>query len=228
MNNLLDEIEKDILRESLNLGVGRAAAALSELIGHEVEIYLPELDLMAKRAAVDLLSEIFCQTQWAIQQYFHDTENPAKLSGHIFLFLRDHGQTTPIHGLIQGMEEADKLTVSEMDIFQELGNILLHACLSGLADLLALELTGQTPTVHRTDLRPLLLNIVRQKVGGTSNQTFHQERRRHPPQQDPVIQILLHFNTPGATLEGSMMIFLDLITMPFLKQQLQSIASQYG
>ncbi|NGZ27211.1 MAG: hypothetical protein G8345_10040, partial [Magnetococcales bacterium] len=161
MNDLLDEIEKDILRESLNLGVGRAVAALSELIGHELEIFLPELDLMAKRAAVDLLSDKFCQTLWAIQQYFQDTEDPAKLSGHIFLFLRDHGKTTPIHGLIQGMGEEDKLVVSEMEIFQEIGNILLNACLSGLADLLAMELTGHPPTVHRTDLRPLLLKIVR-------------------------------------------------------------------
>lgn len=222
--HLLEDLEKDILRESLNLGVGRAAAALSELIGHEVEIFLPELELLPKRTAVDLLSEKFNTTAWAVRQYFHHEANPSLMAGHIFLFLQDRELDTPFHKLIISLEQVDPCPLSEAEIIQEIGNIVLHACLSGLADLLVLELQSDAPVVHYTDLRPLLLGIVRH---GT--QTEPPDNRRRPDhEQDPVIQLLLHFETQESALDGAVMIFLDLITIPHLKQALTEIAFQYG
>lgn len=217
-----EDLEEDILRESLNLGVGRAAAALSELIGLEVEIFFPELHLLPKRQAVDLLSKKFSTTAWAVQQYFHCREDVSLLAGNIFLFLSDGAQDTPLGQMITELSTRESPPLPEIEVAQEVGNIILSACLSGVADMLAMELVGATPQVHRTELRPLLLGIVRH--GDYDPVTVN--RRRSLADQDLVIHLLLHFETQANAVDGAVMIFLDLITIPFLKQALARIVNQ--
>lgn len=218
----LDDLEKDILRESLNLGVGRAAAILSELLGHEVELHLPQLELLPKRTAVELLSDQFDTISWAVRQDFHRHGDPAAMSGHIFLFLRDGQGPLPVSRFTAALG-ADGMALPDDEIIHEIGNILLNACLSGLADLLEMELAGELPTVHQSALRPLLLGLVRH-----GNAQLGIERRRPEEDQDPVIHLQLRFDTPCATLMGTMMIFLDLITIPRLKEELARIAARFG
>jgi len=54
---VLDELQQDALTEVFNVGMGSAAASLSEMVGEEVQLTVPEISFVNKEDAILLLSE---------------------------------------------------------------------------------------------------------------------------------------------------------------------------
>jgi len=51
----MNEIHKDVLREIANIGSGNAASSLSRMIGHTVDIKIPDINIMGFNEAVEFL-----------------------------------------------------------------------------------------------------------------------------------------------------------------------------
>lgn len=147
MNNL-SELHIDALTEVFNVGAGRAASSLSEIVGDEVRLSVPSVEI---RLASEINSAIMALESarfGAVTQHFGgDFEAQAVLlftEAHALEIVRD------MMGSQMGLEE---LAEFEQEAMCELGNIILNACLSAMADMLGLELTCSLPgyTVATTD-----------------------------------------------------------------------------
>ena len=66
----LTELQRDVMMELLNIGMGRAAAVLSEMFHEEVDLSIPFVDLLSRRTATGLIMEKGAERIVAVQQRF--------------------------------------------------------------------------------------------------------------------------------------------------------------
>ncbi|MBI1344652.1 chemotaxis protein CheC [bacterium] len=112
----------DVLTELVNIGVGRAAASLSELIGERIELAVPRLRLeKAEEQAARSLGQHHGQSTVVLQDFHGHFAGRSAL-----VFPAESGLV--LASLLSGADE----TTSELDLelqglLLEVGNILLNA-----------------------------------------------------------------------------------------------------
>ena len=116
----------DALTEVVSIGVGRAAASLSELIADRIELHVPLLRLVTPDEA-DAIND----GRVSVLQAF-----TGEISGKALLsFPDDSGRS--LAALLAGYNSADELQSFEMsEILSEVGNIVLNGVLGSIANLL--------------------------------------------------------------------------------------------
>jgi chemotaxis protein CheC len=140
----LGELHRDALGEIFNIGVGRAAASLSLVVREEVGLSAPSVRLCRPEEAREaLLGAEFRQFSAVTQRYSGAFDARAML---VF------PETNALE-IVRLMVGAANLTIEELSEFEqeamcEIGNIILNACMSALADMFRIELEGTLP-VHR-------------------------------------------------------------------------------
>ena len=137
----LGELERDALTEIFNMGVGLAAHAIYELTGEHVPLSVPLVEL----------------TSYAhVRQHYADRNHPVLAIRQTYsgMFATDAVLVFPQEAslslvrMMVGPEfEQDRLAELSLDAMSELGNIVLNAVMSALADSLGLRLEGSLPTV---------------------------------------------------------------------------------
>jgi chemotaxis protein CheC len=146
MKTALSELDRDALTELVNIGVGRAAAALRQLIQQPVQLSVPAIEIASKSKAAALLAQQHEELFTAVRQDFH-----GPLSGRSFLiFPQSHGQK--LAWAILGDDVlADEVDGLEEEVLAETGNILLNSFLGSIANELKRTLRLSTPVVTHGD-----------------------------------------------------------------------------
>lgn len=122
----------DALGEVVNIGVGRAAASLSELLGTRIELRVPRIRVAAK--------SLDREAGMAILQAFEGS-----VSGRAMLsFPAESGQK--LARLLGGFEDDDYLPSIELTgILSEVGNIVLNGVLGSLSNIIESDLQYSVP-----------------------------------------------------------------------------------
>lgn len=146
--NSLSELHLDALSEVFNVGAGRAAASLSDIVGEEVRLSVPSVEIR-KSAEIDV-SIMGSQSDrfGAVHQTFEGSFEAEA----ILLFTEEHALEI-VRDMMGSQISLEDLAEFEQEAMCELGNIILNACLSAMADMLGIELTCSLPgyTVATTD-----------------------------------------------------------------------------
>ena len=66
----LSDLEHDALTELVNLGVSRAAANLSEMVGEQVHLSVPSVSMMGRSQAIEILNKSEASKLIAVHQVF--------------------------------------------------------------------------------------------------------------------------------------------------------------
>lgn len=132
----------DVLRELLNIGVGRAARAIAEMSGREVVLRVLEvelLDLTGKGQLADLRGQINLR----VSQVFR-----GGLEG-CALFALNHAGAVRLAQLLLGKADND-VVFDELDqgALLELGNIVIGSSVGMLASELAVEVRYELPQLQ--------------------------------------------------------------------------------
>ncbi len=125
----LNEESLDLLTELVNIGVGRAAASLSDLIGMRI-------DLMVPRVRLDRIDQpcILSEDDSGVGATVVIQEFRGAISGRSALVL-PHSSGLSLAHLLSGAEEvSDELDVELTGILLEVGNILLNSVMGSLAN----------------------------------------------------------------------------------------------
>lgn len=135
----LNEHELDFLRELSNIGVGHAATALSQLIGRQVGMRVPNVSV------VDLSSvpELMGGSERLVSGIYLQVLGDAR--GGILLIFPDESSKALVNTLLKSEEEP----LSEMwkSTLKEVGNILASAYLSTLGNMLNITLIPSIPSL---------------------------------------------------------------------------------
>ncbi len=137
---MLTELQKDVLTEAFNLGMGVAASSLSEMVGEEVQLSVPELIFTPKAEATTFLE---AQSSGSLSGVIQSFNGP--LNGYAMLLFPAQKSLELVRLLLQHTLPLEKLTELEEEALNEIGNIILNAGLSSLANLFEDEIPTSLP-----------------------------------------------------------------------------------
>lgn len=143
----------DAVTEVLNIGVGVAAAALSEMVQKPVLLNIPHVEFVARDQALLSLMQDSGIIATGVSQKFEGA-----YSGDAFLLFPEN-QSLELVRVLLGYESVSSiinLTEIEQEAITEVGNVILNACLCSIADILHKSIESHIPEFVRGSLHSIL------------------------------------------------------------------------
>jgi chemotaxis protein CheC len=144
VSELLTELELDALTEMVNIGVGRAATSLRDMVGEQVLLSVPRVNLVSRDTAIRTLSENEAGHLVGIHQVFE-----GEITGRAFLIFPDAKSLELVRAVIGGELTLEEIIELEHEALAEIGNIILNGCLATIANLLQRNLKMSLPEILR-------------------------------------------------------------------------------
>jgi chemotaxis protein CheC len=139
----LNADQEDAIREIANIGIGRAAATLSELLGTRIELAVPRVRV--------------CTLDDGDEPDLYPPEGPevaiiqdfrGEISGRSALILPHASGLRLAQLLGEVAEPVDELDLEMSGILTEVGNIMLNSVLGALANILGVRLLYSVPRFY--------------------------------------------------------------------------------
>lgn len=146
----IGELQHDALTEIFNIGVGRAAASLSQIVGEEIELTAPNVLFLSPDAVGEALGGTEFEHLCLVAQNFY---GPFDARG--MLVFPEKNALVIVGRMLDEVVPPEALSEFEQEAMCEVGNIILNACISALSDLFGIEFRGSLPEyqyAHRNAL----------------------------------------------------------------------------
>ncbi len=196
---ILDEFFIDAVAEVINVGMGSAAASLSEMVNEEVKLSVPGVEFVTRSDAEDIIGNRTKSNLSGVKQHFDGA-----FSGDAILLFPEKQSLELIRAVVGDDVTLDDLTEMEQDAMKEIGNVILNACLCGMADMFGQQLRGEIPGY----------------VKGTVKQIFTSENK-NMPEQDIVLLLKMDFAIEQKNIQGYVTFLMDMASIDALKNQIQ-------
>jgi chemotaxis protein CheC len=191
----LSETERDALSEIVNMGVGRAATSLRQLLREEVLLSVPAVNIVTRREASRLVGETYAPQLVAVQQSF---EGP--FSGKALLIFPEAQSLELVRSIVGDSYSLEDIIDMEQEALAETGNIILNGCLATIANVLRRKMRMSLPTVIR----------------GNGETLFNPETE--PVDADFVLFLYIDFTIKNRNIRGFVALLLDLPSTTALKK----------
>jgi chemotaxis protein CheC len=138
---------REALQELINIGFGRSAAALAELLGAYIVLSVPEVELVRSSDLMDMLFpalDVDDEVSLVKQSFQGD------FLGEAVLALSSGSAKGLVMMLTEqaGFQPDMELGQLEIEALLEVGNLVIGACLGQFADLLHTTLTFNPPVIQ--------------------------------------------------------------------------------
>lgn len=159
----LSSLEIDLLREIGSIGTGNAATALSQLLGREVRITLPEVRIMGYDEAIEWIGGPETITAGVLTQLGGEI-NGMMLSVQQMDFVK----LVLLEVLGEQIEEFGQLGEMQTSTLMEVGNIMLSTFINALSGLAGISVTLTVPA-FAVDMQGAILEAPMAAFGGQSD-----------------------------------------------------------
>jgi chemotaxis protein CheC len=140
----LDDLERDAMTELVNIGVSRAAAGLRKMVGREVMLSVPSLEVISRATAAVLMRERETDSLVGVRQEF-----TGAFYGQALLIFPEANSLELVRAVTGGLLSGDEAAGMEDEALAETGNVVLTSCLATLANMLERPLDMSIPHVMR-------------------------------------------------------------------------------
>lgn len=195
----LTELERDALTELVNIGVSRAASSLRKMVGEEVLLSVPSIEIMNPRDAARLIGEREIDDLVAIQQDFEGA-----FSGRALLIFPEATSLDLVRAIIGGDVPPDQIAEMEQEALAETGNVILNGCLATMANMLKRSLVISLPEVIRGDGARLFASS------------------QGPSGDGLVLFLYINFSVRNRDIRGYIAMLMDLPSLSALKELIAS------
>lgn len=145
----LTEDQRDALQEIANIGMGQAGSLIGKIWGEFVNLSIPRIAHLDRQSIPAALTRLVGDhTVNAVRQAFH-----GGIRGEVITVFSG-GRGDELRELM-GYEETD--SVEEQELLLDVANILVGACLGGIAETLEVEIGFSAPSVMGFDVSPAQL-----------------------------------------------------------------------
>lgn len=187
----LQELEQDALTEIFNIGVGIAADVLSQMVGEQVRLSVP---------VVELTTQLQAKNYYLVREKRHLCAIRQTYSGEVttdaILMFPEENSLELVRLMVGGDLPLEQLTEMEQDAMAEIGNIILNAVISSLSSTLGLTFEGSLPDVSVVSTE----NIFSHRVGGTKGSD----------ETAPVLALTIDFELSARQVSGYLAFLLDI------------------
>jgi chemotaxis protein CheC len=144
--SLLDDLEVDALTELVNIGVSRAAASLRQMVGRQVLLSIPSVEVTTQEIAISLMAEREVGPLVAVRQDFNGA-----FGGRALLIFPETASMSLVRAVVGEDAPEPELTEMEEEALKETGNVVLTNCLATMANMLRHPLEMSLPVVIRQE-----------------------------------------------------------------------------
>lgn len=190
----LSEIEHDALTELVNIGVSRAAASLRNMVGEQVLLSVPSVEVVSRTAATTLIRERESEDLVAVRQDFEGA-----FSGRALLIFPQANSLELVRAVTSDEMSPEDIISLESEALAETGNVVLNGCLATMANMLRRPLTMSLPQVVRGD-----------------GELFF-ELAQQGDDQGVVLFLYINFAISGRDIRGYIAMLMDLPSLEALK-----------
>ena len=156
----LTTVQEDALVELINIGFGRAAAALSKLTGHRVQLEVPQVTMCPIEEMADRLRPMLANELATVHQIFS-----GPVDGDALLVLDQHSAAILKELLTDEPALPLEIDRSAREVITEIGNILLNACLGTFGNLLKVQVSFSVPHLTLDTLASVVESIAVDREG---------------------------------------------------------------
>ena len=195
---LLSDLERDALTELVNIGVSRAAVSLRQMVGRQVLLSVPAIEIVGHRDAAALISERETGELVAVRQDFNGA-----FSGRAMLIFPETNSLELVRAVMGDDASASDVADMESEALVETGNVILNNCLGTMANMLRQSMAMSLPTVFRTRGASL----------------FHMEGQ--PAEDGLVVFLYINFSVLERDIRGYIAMLLDMTSLAALKLLVQ-------
>ncbi|MDF3809096.1 MULTISPECIES: chemotaxis protein CheC [Rhodopseudomonas] len=142
--SLLNDLQLDALTELVNIGVSRAATNLREMVGAQVHLSVPTVELVTRGRAIAILAERESDNLVAVHQVFE-----GDIGGRALLIFPETKSLELVRAITGGDLPLEDIIELEQEALAETGNVLLNSCLATIANMLHRSLKMSLPEVLR-------------------------------------------------------------------------------
>ena len=141
----LTELQHDALVEIFNIGVGHAAASMSEIVNEEVTMSVPSISFLSREDAAALLGDKDADNNriCGVSQHYQGA-----FSTEAVLMFPEDKSLEIVRLMVGELVPLQELTEMEQEAMSEIGNIILNSCVGTLANIFQQELHGSLPVYH--------------------------------------------------------------------------------
>ncbi|MCI9155665.1 MAG: chemotaxis protein CheC [Lawsonibacter sp.] len=159
----MSSMEIDTLREIGSIGTGNAATALSQMLGKEVRITLPEVRIMGYNEAIEWIGGPEAVTAGVLVKMSGDM-------GGIMLSVQKLELVNIILGAMLGQSISgyEDLAELEQSALIEIGNIMISAFVNALSGLAGINVNLTVPA-FAVDMQGAILAVPMAEYGGMSD-----------------------------------------------------------
>ena len=137
---MLTQNQKDALQEIANIGMGQAGAVIAQVLGEFVTLSIPRILILQPNLIAPALQRIVDSEQVsAVRQAFHGS-----FRGEAIVLFGAQ-RCTDLADLMGYEENVDHTT--EMEIWLDISNILVGACLGGIAKQITVDIGFSAPSL---------------------------------------------------------------------------------
>ncbi|MBF0098458.1 MAG: hypothetical protein HQM04_12275 [Magnetococcales bacterium] len=215
---VLSEMEEDALKEFFNIGLGRAAASLSQMVNNEVLLSLPQLRIATYQEAAQMLVFTQAEPLVAVRQNF-----TGELNGTALLIFPGTGSLELVRTLLHEQMPLAVLMELEQETLLDVGNVVLNAFLESFTQMMTVQFEFESAEFLRgssqflLDLESHLAAQRRGLPGGAEDQAF---------------VLMMDFKTHDEelmqhTLSGFVVLLFSQSSMEILKRELKVILGAF-
>jgi len=189
----LSSLEKDAFAEIANMGVSRAATSLRQMLGEQVLLSVPSVNIVTRETAAGLVERGGSSKLVAVQQSF---EGP--FSGKALLIFPESQSLELVRSIVGDLQSLEDVIDLEQEALAEIGNVILNSCLATIANVLQRGMRMSLPTVIRGDGATL---FARPEDGGNL-----------------VLFLYIDFTIKARDMKGFIALLMDLPSIAALKE----------
>lgn len=193
----LDELERDALTELVNIGVSRAAASLRKMVGKQVLLSVPSVEVVTQDAAAALIGQRESDDLVAIRQEFGGA-----FSGQALLIFPEDNGLDLVRAILGDELPPTEVASLKDEALAETGNVILNGCLGTIANMLNQSLQMSLPMVLYGDGKALF------DVGV------------EPDNDGLVLFLYINFSVRDRNIRGYIAMIMDLPSLSSLKRLL--------
>ena len=199
----LSQFQEDAIAEAVNIGIGRAASCLSEMVGAAVLLNVPSVKFCTYADACKQVSVAGGGPITSITQEFD-----GNISGSAAIVLSEHDAVTLAQILHGDAPTETSLDILQQGILEEVGNIILNNVLGSLSNLMKAKLSYGVLT-FQTDEDGLL-----GLAASGSDANNHRD----------VLMANTCFDVRERSIQGSLLIIFDVGSVQVLINALETLA----
>lgn len=125
----------DALAEIMNISIGHAASALSEMVGEQVSLSVPSASLLPIDKAIGEVEQRVGSKACAVRENFEGS-----ISGDALLIFPEASSYKLVSRMVGDEADPEFFSELEEDALLEVGNVILTSCTVRFADVLGFDL----------------------------------------------------------------------------------------